>query len=709
MIIRNCTGCGQDFTTNDLRKTRCKKNCGRTSADSHTARTRRRDDHILEFIGVDGEGVTRPSGEHIYDMLSVGDNTLTNPDGSQLHWKQIFAFLYENFQENPHAVYAGFFLGYDFTQWFRTLPEDRARMLLSTAGRVARRRTAPGTEHLGPFPVRAESWEFDILGTKRFKLRPGQPHGVKNNAPWMYINDTGPFFQASFLTVIDPASWDRPVCTQEEYDLVAQGKADRGTVMDLDGQLATRDQTGRYNTLENDILGRVLHRLNEGFTDAGVRLGRRQWYGPGQAAQAWMNRIEAPTASDVQETVPRWTLDAARDTYYGGWFEIFAHGHIPGTSYEYDINSAYPAIIAQLPCLLHGHWTRHGAGHTPGTKETLILVRATVEGTDPHAGAMPHREKDGRVLRPSRTSGWHWRNEILAAQRAGLVDTIDIHEAIHYEPCDCPPPFEAEMVHLYKKRLEVGKNTPSGKAYKLVYNSAYGKLAQSIGMPKYANPVYASLITAGTRTMILDAIATHPAGTDDLLMVATDGVYFRTPHPHLELSDSELGKWDVTEKHNLTLFMPGVYWDEHSREQLREGKAPKLRSRGISARDLANCISSLDIQFAEFTPGDPWPGISIPVAFNMTTATQALARGKWHTAGHVHTDGLKTISSDPVTKRPPGMLEMDRGILRSYCYTAGQQLETTPYSEAFGLPAPDEGLSQDGHTPQEDLRNLIIR
>jgi hypothetical protein len=684
-VIRTCTGCSNLFETMDLRKKRCTKNCGRT--DQHAARGRRRESHLLTFTGIDGEGVTRPSGEHLYDMLSVGNNTLTSPDGGQLHWRAIYQFLWENFLENPTDTYAGFFLGYDFTQWFRTLPEDRASMLLSSAGRALRKRRAPGTEHLGPFPVRADGWEFDILGTKRFKLR-WNPEQVKN-VPWMYINDTGPFFQQSFLAVVDPKGWNEPVCTPEEYATIVEGKADRGRPMDLDDQLLHRAATARYNTLENDVLARVLARLNQGFTTAGVQLNRRQWYGPGQAAQTWLNRIEAPTAETVQDCTPGWALDAARKTYFGGWFEIFAHGHVPGTSHEYDINSAYPHIIAQLPCLLHGSWDRD---HPDTWTRPLIMARATVSGSHPYVGAMLHREKDGRVLRPNKTTGWYWWHEIEAAENAGIVDSYKIHETISYSGCDCTPPLRAEMEWLYQERLKAGKNTPAGKAMKLVYNSAYGKFAQSVGMPKYGNAIYASLITSGTRTMILDAIGSHPSGLQDLLMVATDGVYFASEHPQLDPDPARLGAWDHQTKHNLTLFMPGVYWDDTTRQRLADGASPKLKSRGVSARDLAQCIGELDQQFTSWRPGDDWPAISIPVAFAMTTATQALARGKWNTAGHVQTDGHKTISSDPHSKRAP-VIDLRNGAWWSYCYPHGIGPESVPYDQTFG--AGPEQAAQD--------------
>ena len=93
-----------------------------------------------------------------------------------------------------------------------------------------------------------------------------------------------------------------------------------------------------------------------------------------------------------------------------------------------------------------------------------------------------------------------------------------------YHPCSHGKPL-AGLAELFQQRLRVGKSTPHGIGLKLTYNSAYGKFAQSIGTPVFANPVYASLITAGVRAMICDAIATHPNHTDDLLMIATDAVY----------------------------------------------------------------------------------------------------------------------------------------------------------------------------------------
>lgn len=711
--MRACIGCGGPLPEGaSLRMKRCKKDCGRTTA--HTARTTARERHDTRFIGVDGEGVTYCANcqtikgnenacnncgtaewLHDYVLLTVGTYApLYNDDGSALHWEQIFEYLYECFQKDPAAAYVGFFLGYDFTHWVKSLPQTRAESLLTSAGIAARARKQSG-KNRRPFPVHVGTdedpwaWEIDTLAMKRFSIRPGTglpPGVVKNSNRAMVICDTGAFFQKRFIDVIH--SHVGTLITQEEFDIVLEGKT-RRSVAKLDGDMK------RYNALENDILSRVMRQLNQGFTSVGIKLRSDQWFGPGQAAQHWLNNINAPTAEELYKTIPKYAAEAAQATYYGGWFEIFRHGIIPGETYEYDINSAYPNAIANLPCLLHGEWTHaDNVSVLPDMrKESLRMLHATVQGNDRFLGTLPHRTSKGAILRPHKTRGWYWEHEIQAGFMAGTIDSIDIHAYVQYDPCDCPKPFRS-IAELYQQRLKVGKNTPSGMAYKLVYNSSYGKMAQSVGKPKYTNSVYASLITADCRTRILEAIATHPKGTEAVLMVATDGVYFSSPHPGLEIDKEKLGAWDESIKHNMCLFMPGVYWDDKSRQALKDGKEVRVKSRGISAKDLSLCIEAIDEQFTNMTEGGNWPHINIPIQFNMTSAKLALARGKWHTAGEVIFDGIKRIDANPVSKRVSSMVR-DGGLLTTVPYATGLQIETTPYDKAFGMSRQEQDLFTD--------------
>lgn len=696
----------------------------------HSAEIVRRDEHNVEFIMVDGEG-TGEGPNHKYVLLGCGDVQIERADGFT-DITEIFGFLYEQFEAHPKACFAGYYLGYDFNMWLRLLPRDRAAYLLTEDGKRKRQRVCTcgnsgrcAHSRIAPHAVEYRNWQFDILGFKRFRLRPKtcQCRQVTCKCPdqagWMYINDAGPFFQASLLSVINPASWREPIVTQAEYDLILAGKSQRGSAA-LDADMR------KYNALENEIGSRLLDQLNRGFTAAGIRLNRKQWFGPGQAAQRWMRldgKLEVTTHA-VQQ-LPRDLRDSIIATYYGGWFEIPMHGIVPGITWEYDINSAYPAIASRMPCMC-GRWLR--GKDTPsslahkwlanGARSRLRLCHVAVTGKSPYLGALPYRDRLGSVLRPRYTKGWYWQHEIDAAKRAGLISNITYYEWWEYQPCDHRPPLRA-LTGLYDGRQKIGKDTPQGKAYKLVYNSCYGKLAQSLGDPVYANPVYASLITSGCRTMILNAIATHPAKATAVAMVATDGVYFLDRHPGLdELISEQIGEWSREEKHDLTLFKPGVYWDNRSRELINAGKAPKFKARGINAQDFAKSIADVDAQFDGWSPDDApdldWPSVQFTSRFAQTSVSQAL---QWSAgirdvgpreaayrrlAGQVTSGKELTQDSKPDVKRDPLSLYLDlaRGVWRTQPWDHRGWVESQPYDKRFGTDgetsAWDEYATPDG-------------
>lgn len=741
MFKRECKNCGTEFETSTYRREKCRPECGRKRdpESRDVKRAEERENHEVEFIGVDGEGVsawgyeefydeesgeflTRRIPQHHYVLLSVGDKSL-HRDGRELTYDEIFTFLWEQFQEHPKAAFVGYYLGYDFTEWLKSLPQKAADELLLIQG-ILNRTPVNGVSPF-PFPVKDKGrwgykdgfkcfigakWEFDILANKRFKLRPYVPaHEVptrivthkdgtqeekKIPRPWMFICDAGPHFQTSFLHAIEPTpkNWKTPVLSQAEYDRIKQGKESRATA-GFDADMVA------YNILENDVLARLMSRVNEGFVEIGVRLRKDQWFGPGQAAQAWMKIIGVPAGEEIREVVPKHARDAARACYYGGWFEIFGHGTIPGTSFAYDINSAYPAIIARLPCLLHGVWTR--GLYKPGAlaKGSLRMVYATLKGNDEFVGPAPHRDPHGGIHRPRETKGWHWWHEIQASKRAGLVSSALIHEWVEYKPCRCEPPMAA-IADLYQGRLRDGKSSASGKGKKLVYNSSYGKLAQSVGQPKYSNPIWASLITAGCRTMILDAIATHPSKTKSLLMVATDGIYFKEPHPSLDFDEERLGAWDQKEHQNLSLFMPGLYWDDQARQRIREGKEPELKSRGVNPRDLSTVIDDVDRRWRnlyrdpQMPEKNPPPRVELKVNFAIVTAKQAVVRDAWHTAGQPITNAVRVLDGKPDSKRRNIHHDERTGGWRSLPYQRAEPFETSPYDRGFGETMEDDEIGE---------------
>ena len=743
MKVVQCSGCDATFDYNPARPNKkyhseeCRKSSRvRDVKASNAAKAQKAEDHDIEFISIDGEGVTKLAYVEVYDeterdfvmklqkvhhyvLLSSGDQSIDNEDGSPLRHDEVFEFIYQQKLEHPNAAFVGFFLGYDFSQWLKSLPAHRGDSLFHPYGIAKRMPKNPELKY--PFPVRYGQWEFDILGMKRFKLRPQVPKerwpqcevahktaeqieecaaGKHNKHPykWMYVNDSGAFFQTSLLNAINPEKWapGTAVVTPEEMAILVKGKGDRSTAKyDTPEE---RAEMKRYNVLENDILSRLMSTVNAGFVADGIRLRIDQWYGPGQAAQAWLRNIGAPTGDEVREAVPVWAIEAARMSYYGGWFETFVNGVIPGIVHAYDINSAYPYAIAKLPCLLHGKWTL-GKGK-PGklAKGNIRLINARFTGHDDYIGTMPHRDTAGGISRPAHTAGWHWQHEVDAGRAARTISKVEVDEWIEYEPCDCPPPLR-EIENLYQGRLQVGKETPSGKAKKLVYNSAYGKMAQSIGQPKYANSIYASLITAHCRTMILRAIATHPDKAAAVAMIATDGIVFLTPHPKLDVDKTRLGAWDYSKHSNLSILMPGLYWDDKSRESVRSGDNLTLKSRGVSGKYLAPFLDTFDEQWAKLhtritesdagiAAPDEAPKVKIIVEFGVISPRLAVHRNNWAACGQVVWDDDRTISANPEGKR--GAFYTDGPLLRTGVRVRvndnkGQPMERSlPYVNRFG-------------------------
>lgn len=705
---------------------------------TNESRTKRREvmrQSPTVFHGIDSEGSGEGETHHLV-LIRCGDKYITNRFGFQVD--EIFQFLYSCFEPGPKNAYVGFYLSYDFTQWLKTLPRERAWRLLTPEGKASRlRKFKKGPKNRQFYwPVEYGKWEFDLLGTKRLKLR---PRGSK--LPWMNICDTGGFFQSSFLTAVNPDKWPQPILTDDEYAEIQAGKEHRSEA-DLD------DEMVEYNRLECDVLERLMSQLELGLMTMGIKLKPSQWFGPGQVAQAWLTSQNAISTADLNQLVGDYeTIHmgdfryAAKDSYFGGWFEIMAHGIIPGRSYSYDINSAYPFVIASLPCLQHGRYY-HGTGKPDINRDTLCLVYARVFTKYPrkfddsdylgsHAiGTMLNRDRTGRIARPFASEGWYWNHELDAAVRAGCIEYIEYVDWQAYDPCDCPPPL-AGIADLYDQRLKVNKNSPQGRAYKLGYNSVYGKFAQSVGNPKYGNPIYASLITAGCRTQILDAIATHPGGTNNVIMVATDGVYFLDPHPALRIS-SKLGDWEASSHDNLCLYKPGVYWDDSDRNDILEGKAPQFKARGVRAKDFAENIAEIDAHFRSWPKGNKngectdmalrpqwhkkgsgWPHIKVKSSFSMISMTQAIQPGwDWDNAGLVR-DGIELEHSAWNGAKRDGLwYDRSRDIYRSK--PVGDEwtlwpIKSHPYEKRFGMEDPFSTEYQDqlGITPDGSVMNTL--
>lgn len=510
------------------------------------------------FIGIDGEG-GEIDGRHEYLLLRAGDKVLET--GKPLHTLECLKFIY---QLPTQYKYVSYFFTYDVTMILRDLPIAKIKDLLNREART-----------LSDGMTRRVEWQgymLDWLPGKEFRV--GRYVGQRK-IRWTVIDDVGSFFQCSFVEALRRWGIGGEVLLKR----IAVSKANRSLFTDV-----TR-LTRLYNKKECDLLVLLMDEFRRVCREIGPE--PMNWQGPGNVASAWLRSKKVPH----EHNVPFEAMSMARDAYYGGRFEITAVGSIRRRVYQYDINSAYPAVIRTLPCLLHGGW-KHSENTTPRRAIYVARVRFSHKA-DTFLGTLPIRSPKGNIYYPLCGEGVYWSPEIQAAKRAGA--SVKVLEAWEYfSKCHCKPLDWIEEVYAHRKR--VGK-TNKGNALKLALNSIYGKFAQSIGRPRWANPVWAGLITATTRAQIIDA-CTQVSGKH-VLMIATDGIF--TDKPLRLPVGSKLGEWELTEHSSIFILQPGMYLLPNKSPKTRG--VPQMKIEGMKREILktwADGPHSLEVQLTRF-------------------------------------------------------------------------------------------------------------
>jgi hypothetical protein len=579
------------------------------------------------FGTIDGEGgnIDDPDalfGEvHTYQLLRADEFQIGS---KSLRYPECFDFV----ADLPRSrIWTGFFFDYDVTMMCKSLSEERARRLFDPTLRI---RTGSDFS-FGSIDI-DDRWEIGYMPHKEFKVR------RKGQSSFSVINDTGTFFQTSFVNTLK--KWN--IGTPEEQEMIIRGKSMRGDFHEMDKEIEA------YNTLEC-----ILHnQLMEQF--------RQVW--PGHLASAMLTAHGVPKRDEIPIMRNMDFRRIANAGYYGGRAESTVVGTVPGPVYQWDINGAYVSALRYLPCLLHGSWKLVSSRPARGT--IWIGDISFGHNRDRLVYNLPVRKKDGNIFFPKYGSGHYWSWEVEAAENAG--SEIQYSTGWVYEShCKCRP--FAWIDDYYQERLRLGKSG-KGLVLKLGGNSIYGKMAQSIGYAPWANPVWAGLITAYCRATIINAYRNNP---DDVLMIMTDGLFMRTK-PNLPVS-KVLGEWELTTHDSIFVVQPGIYFLPDS-----------VKTRGVPLGRIQAVQNTFREAFADFstTMRVPQP-IPIPVD-NFLTMRQALARRKWHLAGTwEHT--TRDISYDWSNKRNPGnLLREPGGVIRTVPQESSVSVQSFPYDRIIG-------------------------
>jgi hypothetical protein len=344
----------------------------------------------------------------------------------------------------------------------------------------------------------------------------------------------------------------RPYFTTEEY--ARDPDSIIGYCLD-ECRAGVRLATALYDTCES--LGYPLKRLD----------------GAGSLAAAM---LKAWGVLEYADDPPSFLVDAVACAYNAGRFEVARYGRIIKQTWQNDIRSAYPYAIQSLPCLKHAEWCET----TDVVEDGIYEVQWTTP-TPCYWGPLPVRYKDGSIAYPRRGAGWYWGAELLAAMRL-YPDSFDVKRGWKLVRNCNHVPFR-EVPSVYVQRLALGKSA-QGLVLKLGLNSLYGKTAQTVGRPKYANYIWAGMITAKCRAMILDAV--RLAGPEHVIAIATDAVVTDVP---LDLPHSDrLGDWEEsTQTDGLLIVQPGMTVAYHQGEVT-------FKSRGFGKKEFGGNVQQAE-------------------------------------------------------------------------------------------------------------------
>lgn len=507
----------------------------------------RKSRHVLnkEFIAWDGEGIT-PEGQSRQNFVLFGNSEGFIRKGSRLSTEDCLSLIIDSEEMHPHAINVGFAFGYDVEMILGDVP-------IKT---LARLRQSGNAFYRGYRLEYKKSKWFSIN-----KTRNGKKISCK-------IWDVWGFFQSSFLSAVK----DAVKMTEEEYARLVEGKSGRSqfTYADLNSGYIEE-----YWQTELKLTVQMMNELRTRLYDADLKINH--WHGPGAiATYALTHRgignamSYSPVAQYKRTTnheVPQVVNNAAQYAYAGGRFELFKAGHHDGKVYAYDIRSAYPSAIVDLPDLSNGHWSWNENPDPRNLARFGVYRIKFVSRSIMTPKPMPffYRDKDDRVHFPNVCEGWFWTPEAELARYMG--NDVQILGGWEYTESDARP--FAWVGEVYETRAAWKRaGNPSQMALKLLLNSLYGKTAQRVGhkgnsAPKWHQLEWAGYVTSNARAKIFRAML-QSYGKGALLGVETDGI-FSTEPLNLDVGPG-LGQWELTEYDRMVYLQSGFYFKQEEGE-----------------------------------------------------------------------------------------------------------------------------------------------
>lgn len=555
------------------------------------------------FCTFDGEGIREYiDGKEVAVYSFLGSSAL-NPitDRHGITTEAFFKFL---FTIDKSYTIVGFFLGYDFENLLKDIPDSAYLFLVNAPSLQLTPELLEKDNwqvkynkdgHVIPGVVIWNNYEFSWIPKKIFSI---STMSSKGKRIYRTVYDTSGFFQTSLESAM--SSWHIDV-SQE----VTEGKRSRSfftwddmKTIELYNQIEQQDFLKLINTLYESMVSACEQ------ADLPFRPSSRDFYGPASLAKKFLKAFKFhelyPLLDWDEDTDDQTTFLSTLPSYLHSkqikylakfpMFSAFVGGRIEGAAvgrwpivYDFDLNSAYPTALSRLVSWSKGNRKCYWALKTGDLLDQALQQRAIgihlVEWSFPEGWTwypFPYRAKNGNVFFPMEGKGWISSLELLAA-----CDTLPSEEQKYIKvyasmivpntegygdgkeiPYHNRNPLSQAIRSVFQTRKELkAKKDGAEKPLKLLLNSLYGLLLRQIGIifdqdTKFLNDTTAMWITAFTRSECWRAIASHRKN-NTVIAIHTDGVLSKE---ELDVEKGDyLGQWESTNFFDCRYFLPGVY------------------------------------------------------------------------------------------------------------------------------------------------------
>jgi len=245
------------------------------------------------------------------------------------------------------------------------------------------------------------------------------------------------------------------------------------------------------------------------------------------------------------------------------WVEAHKIGYFQDT-WDYDIASAYPSILAELYDWRYADIWK--SGHIEPAHYGVVKGRVTIN-PDIKISPIIYETKEETLICP--TGQW---DTVITLAEANTIEKyglgkVEVEEAWFAKQKALVRPLEIPMKKLYDQRIK-SRSRLRKWLLKQIAVGAYGLTAQvnDEGEPgEYFNPLWACHCTALTRLKVFEFIKKHHL-EDNLIHVGVDGILVDKPI-ELNGNGATMGQWALSHQGQALVVSSGGIWHNDRKPQ----------------------------------------------------------------------------------------------------------------------------------------------